>query len=395
MSVTLDPDRDGPSATVALVVAAGRGTRFGGDLPKQYAPLAGKTVLRHALERFCAHAGIDAVRAVIHPDDVEAYHAASAGLNLLAPVFGGTSRQESVRLGLESLHDLQPRHVLIHDGARPLVDHTIVDGVLDALAEAPAALPVLPVTDTLKRGAEGMVVRNMPRAGLFRAQTPQGFAFAAILDAHRRFAGADDITDDAMLAERAALPVRMTAGSERNLKVTTMEDLARAEALQATARVPCVGTGFDVHRCVEGNGVHLCGVFIDAPFRLLGHSDADVGLHALTDALFGALAEGDIGSHFPPSDMQWQGADSGIFLEAALERVRARDGALVHVDVTLICERPKIGPHRDAMRARLGALLGLPVSRVSVKATTSERLGFTGRGEGIAAQAVATVLLPA
>jgi 2-C-methyl-D-erythritol 4-phosphate cytidylyltransferase / 2-C-methyl-D-erythritol 2,4-cyclodiphosphate synthase len=378
---------------VALVVASGRGERFGGDRPKQYLPLAGKPLLRHTLERLCRHPGIDRVRAVIHPDDAGLYGAAADGLDLLEPVPGGMARQDSVRLGLESLVREPPELVLIHDGARPLIGAAVVDGVLQALRGYPAALPVLPVTDTLKRGAAGIVAGTVDRADLYRAQTPQGFVYEEILRAHRRFAGAA-MTDDAAIAEADGLAVALVPGDEANVKITEPADLARVERLLAAAWRPCTGLGFDVHRLAPGDGLVLLGVRVPCALRLLGHSDADVGLHALTDALLGTIAAGDIGSHFPPSEARWAGADSAIFLTHARDLVSAAGGRIEHVDVTLICEQPRIGPHRTAMTARVAGLLGLCPDRVSVKATTTEHLGFTGRGEGIAAQAVATVRLP-
>jgi 2-C-methyl-D-erythritol 4-phosphate cytidylyltransferase / 2-C-methyl-D-erythritol 2,4-cyclodiphosphate synthase len=378
---------------VALVVASGRGERFGGDRPKQYVPLAGKPLLRHALERLCRHPSLDGVRAVIHPDDTALYEAAAGGLKLLEPVSGGPTRQESVRLGLESLLRLPPELVLIHDGVRPLVSPTVIDRVLQALRNCAAVLPALLVTDTVKRGAAGNVAGTVERADLYRAQTPQGFVYARILQAHRRFAGAA-MTDDAALAEADGLTVALVPGDEDNLKITEPADLVRAERLLGVAWRPCTGLGFDVHRLAPGDGVVLLGVRVPCPLRLLGHSDADVGLHALTDALLGTVGAGDIGSHFPPSEARWAGADSAIFLTHARDLVTAAGGRIEHVDVTLICEQPRIGPHRAAMTARVVELLGLRPDRVSIKATTTEHLGFTGRGEGIAAQAVATVRLP-
>ena len=378
---------------VALVVASGRGERFGGDRPKQYLPLAGKPLLRHCLERFCRHPRIDGVRTVVHPDDAALYVAAADGLELLDPVPGGATRQESVRLGLESLAERSPELVLIHDGVRPLPAPAVIERVLQGLRAHAAVLPALPVTDTLKRGHDGTVAGTLDRTGLYRAQTPQGFVYEAILQAHRRFAGAA-MTDDAALAEAHGLAVALVPGDEDNVKVTEPADLARAERLLGASLRCCAGLGFDVHRLAPGEGILLLGVRIPGPLRLLGHSDADVGLHALTDALLGTLGAGDIGSHFPPSEARWAGADSAIFLRHARDLVTAAGGRIDHVDVTLICEQPRIGPHRAAMTARVAELLGLPPDRVSVKATTTEHLGFTGRGEGIAAQAVATVRLP-
>lgn len=392
------------TTTAALIVAAGRGRRFGGTLPKQYATLAGVPLLRHSLAAFAAYPAVAEVRAVIHPDDRALYDAAAAGLGLAEPVAGGASRQESVLRGLESLAGMAPDRVLIHDGARPFVSAAVIDRVIAALAESPGAIAALPVVDTLKEGAAGKegagdrVAGTRARAGLWAAQTPQGFRYQEILAAHRRAAG-EELTDDAAVAERAGLAVALVEGSRENMKVTSQDDLRAAErwlrGAQDTALYETrVGQGFDVHAFGPGDQVTLCGIRIPHDAGLVGHSDADVGLHALTDAILGALGAGDIGSHFPPSDPQWRGAESGRFLVHARDLVTAAGGRLLHLDVTLICERPKIGPHRDAMVARIAGLLDLPAGRVSVKATTTEKLGFTGRGEGIAAQAVATIALP-
>jgi 2-C-methyl-D-erythritol 4-phosphate cytidylyltransferase/2-C-methyl-D-erythritol 2,4-cyclodiphosphate synthase len=379
--------------TVALIVASGRGERFGGEIAKQYLALAGRPVLRHALCTFARHPSIDAVRVVIHPDDRDHYEAAAADLDLLEAVAGGSTRQESVRLGLESLVEAAPARVLIHDGVRPLVDGALIDRVLTGLRSSAAVLPALPVPDTLKRVADGVVTATVDRQGLWRAQTPQGFAFGPILAAHRRFAD-QALTDDCALAEAAGEAVTVVAGAAGNLKITELADLVTAERWLAGRQETRTGQGFDVHRLVPGAGVRLLGIDIPAPFRLLGHSDADVGLHALTDALLGAIGAGDIGSHFPPSEARWAGCDSAVFLDHARDLIAAAGGRIVHVDVTLICERPRVGPHRPAMVAWLAERLGLASGRVSVKATTTEQLGFTGRGEGIAAQALATVLIP-
>ena len=382
------------SSCIALVVAAGRGTRLGGPLPKQYQPLAGEPLLRHTLRALAAHPRIDGVRAVIHPDDRAHYDAAARGLDLLDPVQGGAQRQDSVRLGLESLLDREPAIVAIHDGARPFVEASLVDRVLDALERAPGAIPALPVADTLKRGRDQRILETVDRAQLWRAQTPQAFRFRPILDAHRSAAGLE-LSDDAAVAERAGLAVSLVMGSEENCKVTTAEDLERAErSLLARLGDVRTGQGFDVHPLGPGDHVWLCGIRVPHERALIGHSDADVGLHALTDAILGALGAGDIGLHFPPSDPQWRGAPSDRFLRHAAELVAQRGGRIAHVDVTLICERPKVSPHREAMIARIAEILGLRRGRVSVKATTTEKLGFTGREEGIAAQAVATVRLP-
>ena len=386
------------SSCTALIVAAGSGQRFGAEIPKQYLDLVGKPVLRRTVEAFLRHPRVNAVRVVINPAFRDLYDAAVAGLGLPEPVAGGASRQDSVRNGLEALADSAPDHVLIHDAARPLIDDATIDAVIAALDHHPAALAAVPVADTLKRGKGGLdgglVTGTVDRSGLWRAQTPQGFRFPEILAAHRSAAGLE-LTDDAAVAERAGLPVALVPAREENFKVTTPDDLTRAARVIDSALSDIrTGMGFDVHRFAEGDHVTLCGVRVPHSHRLEGHSDADVGLHALTDAILGALCAGDIGSHFPPSDPQWRGADSALFLRHAAELVTARGGRIAHVDVTIICERPKVGPHRDAMTARIAEILGMAADRVSVKATTTERLGFTGRGEGIAAQAVATVRLP-
>ena len=399
------------ASTAALIVAAGRGHRVGGPLPKQYRQLGASTVLGHSVRRFAAHPRIDRVRVVINPADRALYDDAvlgSAGAEagkLLEPVAGGATRQESVRNGLESLAETPPALILIHDGARPLVADAVIDGALDALAGHDGALPALAVSDSLKRAAPGsvLVAGAVPREGLWRAQTPQGFRYPAILGAHRAAAGAA-LTDDAAVAEQAGLAVALTAGDEDNLKITTEQDFARAERIMAAreegavARAAAletrVGMGFDVHRFGPGDHLMLGGVAVPHDHGVVSHSDGDVVLHAIVDAVLGAMAAGDIGTHFPPSDETWRDADSALFLAHTLELLKKRGGRLDHVDVTLICQRPRIGPHRGAMTARLAALLGLAPARINLKATTTERLGFTGRGEGIAAQAVATVRLP-
>lgn len=381
--------------TAAIIVAAGRGLRAGGGLPKQWRPLAGRPVLAHALAAFRAHPGIGRILLVLHPDD------ADRAAPLLAPrvdwVAGGATRAASVRAALESLAADPPGAVLIHDGARPLVSAGLIGRVIAALQGAPAAAPALPVTDALWRGEGGRVAGTLDRAGLFRAQTPQGFRFAAILAAHRAHAG--EAADDVEVARAAGLDVAIVPGDEDNLKITHPEDFARAARLLAAPGaerpmdVRC-GTGFDVHRFGPGEAVWLCGVRIPFDRGLEGHSDADVGLHALADAIYGALAEGDIGRHFPPSDPRWKGAASAQFLVHAAGLAQARGFRVTAADVTLLCERPRIAPHAEAMRATLAAILRIEAGRVSVKATTTERLGFTGREEGIAALATATLVAP-
>ena len=385
----------------ALIVAAGRGERFGNEVPKQYLPLAGAPVLRHSAATFTANPGIGAVRVVIHEDDRERYAEAVAGLDLLAPVTGGATRRESVRLGLESLAELAPDRVLIHDAARPFVDTATIARVIAALDHAPGAIAAVPLSDTLKRGDGGRIIETVPRQGLWRAQTPQAFRFADILAAHRAFAAGEpgaEPTDDAAIAERAGLTVSLVAGAEENFKLTTPEDLKRAERLLGAAKGDVrTGLGFDVHGFGDGRDgrqhLMLCGVKVPHDATLTGHSDADVGLHALTDALLGAIGAGDIGEHFAPDDPKWRGADSAIFLRHAVGLIADRGGEIGHVDITLICQKPKIGPHREDMRARIAGLLGIAADKVNVKATTTDGLGFLGRGEGIAAQAVATVRL--
>ena len=394
---------------VALIVAAGRGHRVGGPLPKQYRELAGRPVLFHTIQAIASHPAIGAVRAVTHPDDTPHYRAALAGLNselndkILTPVEGGETRQDSVRLGLESLAKEAPDAVLIHDGARPLVSHAIIGRTIDALVANVGAIAALPLSDSLKRATpdERLIDRDIARAGLWRAQTPQTFRFQEILEAHRAAQGRD-ATDDAAVAELHGLSVALVAGGEENIKITTEADMARAEQLLRTGSAAVqpervtVGMGYDVHRFADdGDHLMLCGVRVPFERGVISHSDGDVALHALVDAILGALGEGDIGVHFPPSEEKWRGAKSDIFVAHAVNLLAARRATLDHVDITLICERPKLKDHRAAMRAHVAALLGLPQSSVNLKATTTEKLGFTGRAEGIAAQAVATVRLPA
>jgi 2-C-methyl-D-erythritol 4-phosphate cytidylyltransferase/2-C-methyl-D-erythritol 2,4-cyclodiphosphate synthase len=381
--------------TTALIVAAGRGTRAGagpGAAPKQYAVVGGKPVLRWAVETFLGHPQISQVRVVIHAADRERYDMAMSGLALPPPVAGADTRQGSVRLGLDACAKDAPDRVLIHDAARPFLSAGLIARVVAALDQAEASAPMLAVSDTLRRKSDGHF-EVVPRDALLRTQTPQGFRFAPIREAHHRFAHMV-VTDDIAIAELAGLSVQAVAGEEANMKLTTAEDFALAERLARGAMEMRTGTGFDVHRFVAGDHVWLCGVRVPHTQGLEGHSDADAGLHALTDAILGAIAEGDIGMHFPPSDPRWRGAPSHLFLAHAAELMRQKGGTIAHVDVTLICEKPKIGPQRDAMRARIAEILGVDLARVSVKATTTEGLGFTGRGEGLAAQAIATVRLP-
>jgi 2-C-methyl-D-erythritol 4-phosphate cytidylyltransferase / 2-C-methyl-D-erythritol 2,4-cyclodiphosphate synthase len=382
----------------AVVVAAGRGLRAGGNIPKQYRKVLGEPVIRPSLAALAGHGAISAVQPVIHPEDADLFREASDGLDLLPAVPGGASRQASVRAGLEALEAHGPELVLVHDAARPFVSAALIARAISAARASGAAIPVTPVTDTVKVvDPAGRVTGTLERTPLRLVQTPQGFRFAALLAAHRRAnaAGRDDFTDDAALAEWAGLTVSTFEGEPANVKLTTSDDFARAEAVKLAALSDVrTGFGFDVHQFGDGDHVTLGGVRISHGRGLSGHSDADVVLHALVDAILGALADGDIGVHFPPTDPQWRGASSDRFLAFAVERLRARGGRIAHLDVTIVCEAPRIGPHRDAIRARVAEIAGVPVERVGVKATTSEKMGFTGRGEGMAAFANATVRLP-
>jgi len=372
----------------AVLVAAGTGSRFGAESPKQFLMLAGMPVMRRA-----ALALLDHVAWLQPVGDAAPIEAALAGLPHCQPVAGGATRQASVAAGLEALARFAPDLVLVHDAARPLIPPGTIEAVVAALERAPGAIPAVPVADTLKRATDGKIAETVPRTGLFRAQTPQGFRFPVLLALHRA-EDSTEATDDAALLERAGETVLLVPGGEDNIKLTYQEDLVRLERVLSAALSPRVGTGFDVHAFEPGRPLVLCGIAVPHDKGLAGHSDADVGIHALCDAIYGALAEGDIGRHFPPGEASWKDADSAQFLRHAVARIAARGGRLGNADVTLICERPKIAPHAPAMIARLAELLAVPAERVSVKATTTERLGFAGRGEGIAAQAVATVLLP-
>jgi 2-C-methyl-D-erythritol 4-phosphate cytidylyltransferase/2-C-methyl-D-erythritol 2,4-cyclodiphosphate synthase len=383
----------------AVVVAAGRGQRAGGDVPKQYRKIAGTPVIRPTLSAFSSHPHIDLVQPVIHPDDEDLFHAASSGLkNLLEPVAGGATRQTSVRAGLQALQGCAPEIVLIHDAARPFLSSALISRAIEAARTHGAAVPGVAVADTVKKIDQAAVVtETLDRSQLRMVQTPQAFAFTLIADAHQRAAaaGREDFTDDAALAEWAGHRVLMFEGEAGNVKLTTNEDFARAELLSTAALADVrIGNGFDVHAFVDGDHVMLGGVRIPHRQGVTGHSDADVALHAVVDAILGALAEGDIGQHFPPSDPQWRGASSDRFLAFACERVRIRGGVIGNLDVTIVCEAPRVSPHRDAMRARIAEIAEISPHRVAVKATTSEKLGFTGRGEGIVAMATATVRLP-
>jgi 2-C-methyl-D-erythritol 4-phosphate cytidylyltransferase/2-C-methyl-D-erythritol 2,4-cyclodiphosphate synthase len=389
-----------PTKAAVVVVAAGRGERAGTDsLPKQYRTIGGVSVLRRAVDAFRKHHGIGTIIVVIDPEHQELYSASCAGAGSdIRAVTGGATRQHSVRAGLAALGEHAPAKVLIHDGARPFIDGTLIDRVLAGIGEDCAALPAVPISDTLKRGKEGLVSATIDRRDLYAAQTPQGFSYTAILEAHNaaRESGLPDFTDDAALAEWAGIPVRLVQGSPDNVKLTWPKDIEMADRRFSDMSFPDIrtGNGYDVHACEAGDHVWLCGVRIPHNQALIGHSDADVALHALTDALLATCGAGDIGTHFPPSDEQWKGAASRIFLDHAAALIRAGGGRIGNVDVTLICEMPKITPHRSEMVSTVAAILGIGPDRVSVKATTNERLGFIGRQEGIAAIATATVIFP-
>jgi 2-C-methyl-D-erythritol 4-phosphate cytidylyltransferase/2-C-methyl-D-erythritol 2,4-cyclodiphosphate synthase len=383
----------------AVVVAAGRGERAGGEVPKQYRAVAGEPMVRPTLRAFLAHRRVDFVQPVINLADETLYRVATAGLkDLLPPVAGGATRQASVRAGLEALVPRAPDLVLIHDAARPFLTEALIDRAITAGFAGGGAVPGIAVADTVKLIDEkGHVAETLDRDRLRSVQTPQAFSFKLILDAHRRAVAAqrENFTDDAALAEWAGQPVSVFEGEPRNVKVTTDEDFARTEIVRlADLSDVRTGNGFDVHAFADGDHIMLGGIRIPHTRGVTGHSDADVALHALVDAILGALAEGDIGQHFPPNDPQWKGAASERFLSFACERVRARNGMIAHLDVTIVCETPRVSPHRDAMRARIAAIADIPMTRVAVKATTSEKLGFAGRSEGILAMATATVRLP-
>ncbi|MBO6802052.1 MAG: bifunctional 2-C-methyl-D-erythritol 4-phosphate cytidylyltransferase/2-C-methyl-D-erythritol 2,4-cyclodiphosphate synthase [Thalassospira sp.] len=393
--------------TGVVIVAAGSGSRFGDPIPKQYHMLGGKSILAHCIECFARHTDPGLIQVVYNPAHQDWYESATATLDktglLPAPVTGGDTRQQSVLNGLRALEAKGPDIVLIHDAARPGISDDVIDRVMTALQTHPGAIPTLPVADTIKQtDRDGVITKTIARETLQRAQTPQGFDFKTVLDAHQKFEG-QEFTDDAALLEAIGLDVICVAGTTNNDKITHRDDFGRAqnwanttdkETAHMSQEEYRAGTGFDVHRFAPGDHCILCGVKVPHSARLEGHSDADVGLHTLTDAILGAIGAGDSGQHFPPSDMQWKGAASDIFLRHAADLVRKRGGRIVNVDVTLICERPKIGPHTPAMRQKVAEILGIDVDRVNVKATTTERLGFTGREEGIAAQAVVSVALP-
>jgi 2-C-methyl-D-erythritol 4-phosphate cytidylyltransferase / 2-C-methyl-D-erythritol 2,4-cyclodiphosphate synthase len=382
----------------AVVVAAGRGTRAGLVYPKQYKVMGGTPMVRESLRVFASHPEVYLVLPVIHPDDTARFAAAAEGLDLAKPVSGAETRQGSVRAGLEALSEQAPDLVLVHDAARPFTSAALVSRAIAAAGAHGAAIPALPITDTVKLvGDAGEVAATLNRSALRTVQTPQAFAYPALLDAHRRAAAArrDDFPDDAALAEWAGMKVAVFEGEAGNVKITTPEDFARAERDAQTLADIRTGIGYDIHAFdAGGDHVWLGGVKIPHARKLAGHSDADVVLHALVDAILGALADGDIGVHFPPSDERWRGASSDKFLAFAVNRVRERGGRVSHLDVAIVCEAPKINPHRDAMRERIAEIAGLSIDRVGVKATTNEGLGAIGNGEGIAAYATATIRLP-
>ena len=388
-------------AVAAVIVAGGSGLRAGGEVPKQYQIVGGRPVLWWTLKTFCGHPGIGRVQTVIGEGHEALFAAASAGLNIVPPVVGGRTRQDSCRAGLEALVAHGPLKVLIHDAARPFAAPDLIRHVIAWLDSHRAVIPGMPVAETLKLAPGGIVKSTVDRTGMWTAQTPQGFVFADILAAHRDAAqaGVDILTDDAAVAERAGIETAMIPGRIENRKITTADDVKAADSLLVSRQASAlpdvrVGQGIDIHPFEPGDRVTLCGVKIAHSHRLAGHSDADAALHALTDALLGAIGEGDIGTHFPPSDMRWKGAASSLFLSKAVASVRKLGGLIANVDITILAEAPRITPHIPAMKAVLTPLLGLNASRIAIKATTTEKLGAIGRGEGIMAFAIATVRLP-
>lgn len=388
-------------SVAALILAAGSGSRAGGVLPKQYHDLGGRSVLRHVLEAFAAHPRLDRVHVVISESDKERYAAAAKDLQLGPPLLGGATRQESGRLGLEAIGQKPPSQILIHDAARPFVSADVIDRVIDALGSHEGAVPALPVTDTLKRAPDRIIAQTISREGLWTAQTPQGFRYDLIRVAHERAAasGFTHFTDDASIGEWAGMKIAVVPGDSHNIKLTTADDLRWASERYANElyrRCPDirVGHGFDVHAFEPGDHVTLCGIRIPHDRGLKGHSDADAAMHALTDALLGSIGEADIGTHFPPSDMRWRKVESSLFLIHAAGLIESRGGFIANMDLTIVCEAPKIAPHVQAMRENLAGLLRIGGDRIAIKATTSEGLGFTGRSEGLMAWATATVRLP-
>lgn len=385
----------------AVIVAAGAGLRAGGERPKQYQLLAGKPVIWWALKAFCDHPQISFVQPVIGENHQSLFDEAAAGLAVEPAVGGGSTRQDSCRIGIEALSTRSPDRVLIHDAARPFVSVGLIDGVIAGLDRHPAVVPGLPIRDTLKRTSEGLVAETVDRRNMWTAQTPQGFDYEQIRKAHREALsqGLTDFTDDAAVAAFVGLPVAMVMGADSNRKLTTMSDIEAADRMMRTRDYAelgdiRVGQGVDIHAFAPGDHVVLCGVRISHTRRLAGHSDADAPLHALTDAILGALGEGDIGTHFPPTDQRWKDAPSTLFLARALELLKARGGCVAHADLTILAEGPRIAPHIGAMKALLEPMLGIGGERIAIKATTTEQLGFIGRKEGLAAFATATIRLP-
>jgi len=389
---------------VALITACGRGNRFnqGEGIPKQYLPLAGAPLLRHPILTFLNHPKISDVICVIHPDDLALYEEAVAGLDLLNPVFGGDTRQSSIRLGLEALREYNPTKVLIHDGVRPFVSTRIINGILQKLETHPAVIPAVAVEDTLKKTSDGKIEWTLERENLWRAQTPQGFLYQDILNSHVAFKDLH-FTDDASLNEYAGIPVAIVPGSQNNFKITTEEDYERAKSLVAMM-IPNMreenrcGSGFDVHgfrarENGENNLIRICGIDIEFDKKIDAHSDGDVGIHAAIDAILGAIGEGDIGDHFPPTESKWKNADSREMLKTINHLLKKKGGTILNLDLTLICEKPKISKFKNQMKKSLAETLGISATRVNVKATTTEKLGFLGREEGIAAQATCLVAL--
>jgi 2-C-methyl-D-erythritol 4-phosphate cytidylyltransferase / 2-C-methyl-D-erythritol 2,4-cyclodiphosphate synthase len=374
----------------ALIVAGGQGLRFSTQLPKQYWSLGGVSILRRTLQAFSGHPSLSGIQVVIHPDHQALYDEAVRGLSLLPVVMGDSHRQGSVYQGLKALQSYEPDMVLIHDGARPFVSDKIINDVIQGTTTHQACIPVVPIIDTLKVCDSGLIQRTSPRHGLYGAQTPQGFNYGVIFDVHHRLKDLTDFTDDASMVESLNIPVATCEGSIDNFKITTGEDYQRGKKMSVDIRV---GNGFDVHGFTAGPGLWLCGTFIPCGMALNGHSDADVALHALTDALLGAIGAQDIGYHFPPSDPQWRGASSAQFVKHALKLITDKGGRVNHVDLTIIGEEPRLTPHRSSMIKSLSEILSLGEEKVSLKATTTERLGFTGRKEGLAAMATATVII--
>ncbi len=389
------------SKAIALITTSGRGLRFGSDgIPKQYAPLAGVPILRHSVLAFLNHPKIDDVICVIHPDDVVLYERAVAGLDLLNPVFGGETRQISVRKGLEALKEYGPDMVLIHDAVRPFVSKKIISGVLEKLETHPAVIPAIAVEDTIKKYSDGKIEWTLERQDLWRAQTPQGFIYDDIMNAHQAFKNLN-FTDDAALNEYAGIPVAIIPGSQNNFKITTKEDYERAKYIipalnEKVKEESRYGIGFDVHSFrkkleKEDNFIRICGVDVEFDKKIVAHSDGDVGIHAIIDALLGAIGEGDIGEHFPDNDNKWRNVDSCEMLEQINHLLIKKGAEIINIDVTIICEKPKIVKSKEKMRKKISEILKISPQRINIKATTTEKLGFLGRGEGIAAKAIAGV----